>query len=95
MPKPSITTQDRLIDDAVCFTGDVTDDLVQIMARLNRSHAALITTLDDVEVARRLVRAAAANAHNLGPVHTALRKLRMVAPGGRVQALRETAAAVA
>ena len=42
-----------------------------------------------------LVRAAAANAHNLGPVHTALRKLRMVAPGGRVQALRETAAAVA
>lgn len=87
MPKPSITQQDRLIDDGVCMTGDVQDELVQLMARLNRSHDALVQVLDDVEGARRLVRHTAAHTHGLGGVWSALRRLRLVAPGGRVQAV--------
>ena len=87
MPKPQTTTQDRLIDDGVCITADIGDDLVQLMARLNRAHAALITTLDDVETARRMVRHTAGHTHGLGDVWGALRRLRLIAPGGRAQAV--------
>lgn len=95
MPKTSITRQDRLIDDGVCLTGDTRDELVQIMARLNRSHAALIEVLDEVESARRMVRQAATHTHGLGAVWDGLRCMRLVAPGGRVQAVREQAASLA
>lgn len=95
MPKPSITRQDRLIDDGVCLTADTRDELVQIMARLNRSHAALVELLDDVEAARRMVRQAASHTHGFAAVWDGLRALRMVAPGGRVQTMREQAATLA
>ena len=95
MPKTSTTRQDRLIDDGVCLTGDTRDELVQIMARLNRSHAALIEVLDEVESARRMVRQAATHTHGLGAVWDGLRCMRLVAPGGRVQAVREQAATLA
>lgn len=85
MPKPTITKQDRLIDDGVMHTHGVTDELVQTMAALSRARRALLAGLDEVEDARRCIRQSAAEAHNLGAVWTGLRALRLVSPRGRVQ----------